>query len=143
MSTTQYRWLAGLWTVAILVACSVPATTLSSVGPALSYDKIAHVVLFAVFGGLWMRALSPPHEGTARRNGLLLLLVGSVFAVLTEAYQHLLPIRRHGDPFDALADGVGIVVGVGFYVLYVRRRNERTRRPEASPNPKADPEGSG
>lgn len=121
LSTTQYRWLALLWTGGIVIACSIPAASLSPIKPALSADKVAHFGLFAVFGGLWMRVLCPPGSAASLcRCSLRLLGWGSLFAVGTEVYQHLLPIQRRGDPYDALADGGGLLGAVAVYALLAR-----------------------
>jgi len=124
LSITHYRWLAVLWTGGIIAACSIPATTLSPVEPALSADKAIHVGLFAVFGVLWMRVSCPPSVGMSQSHlwwkGLWLLMGGGLFAVGTEVYQHLLPIQRIGDPYDALADGGGLLLAVVGYVLISR-----------------------
>jgi len=129
LSTTHYRWLAGLWTVAILVGFSLPAASLSPVSAALSFDKVIHFGLFAVFGGLWMRGLCPPDEeagwGQFRRRGLQLLGGGVLFAGGSEVYQHLMPIRRMADPYDALADVAGLLVGLLFYATYMARVRAR------------------
>lgn len=116
-----YWWAAVLWTIGILVGCSIPPSTLSPVGPALSFDKLIHFGLFAVFGVLWMGVLCPLRGTTGRRlwrQGAVLSLVGVLFAGGTEVYQHVLPIKRMGDPYDALADSVGVVAGVATYVMY-------------------------
>lgn len=124
LSTTHYRWLAVLWTGGIIAACSIPAPSLSPIESALSADKAIHVGLFFVFGVLWMRALGPPSAEMSpshlRRKGLWLLVWGGLFAVGTEVYQHLLPIQRMGDPYDALADGSGLLLAVVGYVLSTR-----------------------
>jgi len=125
LTTVQYRWLAVLWTLGIVVACSIPAASLSPIKPALSADKVIHFGLFAGFGLLWMRALCPPDAATSlRRHSLRLLGWGSLFAIGTEVYQHLMPLQRRGDPYDALADGSGLLVAVGLYALVVRGRTE-------------------
>lgn len=128
LSTVHYRWLAVAWTLGILIACSVPSTTLPSVDPALGVDKIVHVGLFAVFGALWMRSLCPPTTPTTmsclRRHGAFLVALGGAFAVTTEVYQHLLPIRRLGDPYDAAANGLGLAGSLLAYVLYTHRRDK-------------------
>jgi hypothetical protein len=127
LTTTQYRRLAVLWTLGIVAACSIPATSLSPIKPALSADKAIHFGLFAGFGLLWMRGLCPPGAcASLRRHSLRLLGWGSLFAVGTEVYQHLMPIQRRGDPYDALADGGGLLVAVGLYALVVRRRADQT-----------------
>jgi len=124
LSTTHYRWLAVLWTGAIVLAFSLPAASFDGVQPAVGADKVVHLVLFAVFGGLWMRALCPPDPGTnwarVRRRGGRLLLVGVLFGVGSEVYQWVLPLRRMADPYDALADVLGLLFGILLYGAYVR-----------------------
>jgi len=124
LSATHYRWLAWFWTAGIVAACSIPAATLSPIGPALSADKAIHLGLFAIFGVLWMGALCPPASNPSRtclrHHGLRLLGWGGLFAVGTEVYQHVLPLQRVGDPYDALANGSGLVLSVVAYALFVR-----------------------
>lgn len=124
LSTTHYRWLAVLWTGAIVLACSLPAASFAGVQPAVGADKVVHVVLFAVFGGLWMRALCPPGPertwARVRRRGGRLLLLGVLFGVGSEVYQQVLPLQRVADPYDALADVLGLLFGILLYGAYVR-----------------------
>ncbi|MFO8100517.1 MAG: VanZ family protein [Salinibacter sp.] len=132
VTTAHYRTAAALWTAGIVAACLIPASTLSSVQPAVGIDKLVHVVLFAGFGGLWMRALCPPGwadpaAGPPRRT-LGVLAVGVVMAVGTEFLQHLAPIRRMGDPFDVIANLVGLLGAVAGYELY-RRQHKTTDSP--------------
>jgi hypothetical protein len=125
LSTTHYRWLAALWTVAILVGVSLPAASLSPVSAALSFDKAIHFGLFAVFGALWMRGLCPPASRGGwqrfRRRGLQLGGVGVLFAGGSEVYQQLMPIRRMADPYDAVADIAGLLAGILLYAMYMAR----------------------
>jgi hypothetical protein len=123
LSTTHYRWLALLWTGAIVLAFSLPPASFSGVQPAVGADKGVHAVLFAVFGGLWMRVLCPPTSADwarVRRRGGLLLLAGVLFGVGSEVYQQALPFRRVADPYDALADVVGLLFGILLYGAYLR-----------------------
>jgi VanZ family protein len=126
IKTVHYRLLATLWTAGILLAMSIPTGDLSEIQPALGFDKVIHVILFAGFGLLWLRGLCPP--GTEklarcfRRRGGLFFVVGIMFAVGTEVYQYLLPIQRMADPYDVTADLVGFILAfVGYYVYHVRR----------------------
>lgn len=124
--TVHYRLLAALWTVGILLGMAVPAENLPGPQSFLGLDKIVHVALFAGFGGLWLRGLCPPDSGQIqscfRRRGGLFFVVGVFFAVATEIYQHLLPIRRLADPYDVTADLVGFTAAfVGYYAYHVRR----------------------
>jgi len=130
-STTHYRWLAGLWTLGIVVALSLPPSSFSGAQPGVGADKVVHVLLFAGFAGLWMRGLCPPDAGggaQCRLRMIGLLAVGALFAVGSELYQDLLPIRRSGDPYDAVADGAGLLLGVLLYAVWWRIRG-----PSAAP----------
>ena len=102
-------------TVGILALCSIPGASLPR-ARLVSADKLAHVVMFAAFGWAWLRAF-PARTGA-------ILAGGTAFAVLTEAWQHALPIGRTGDPADAVADVVGLVLVVGVWVG-LRRRKQR------------------
>lgn len=121
--TVHYRWAAALWTVGIIIGCSIPPSRLSTVEPALSFDKVAHFGLFAVFAVLWLRGLCPPRLpppwSRFRRQGGIMFVLGALFAGGTELYQQLLPMKRTGDPYDALADGAGLAVGIGIYAIYL------------------------
>ena len=126
MKTAHYRLLAAFWTAGIILAISVPTGDFGGVDPELGVDKIIHVALFAGFGLLWLRGLCPPDEARLatcfRRRGGLFFVAGALFAAGTEVYQHLLPVQRMADPYDATADLVGLtVVFVGYYVYHVRR----------------------
>jgi VanZ family protein len=131
---TSLRWLlrplplAVAWTLALLVALSIPADALPPTNPALSLDKVVHIGLFWVLGILWLRVGLPPHAVHTRKmmRGLLVLGGGTAFAVLTEVYQYLLPVRRHGDPYDALANVIGLLVALLTYAAFLRWRAPRT-----------------
>lgn len=107
MTPAARRYALALgWTLALLVALSLPESTLPS--PPLDTDKLAHLVLFGVFGWLWMRALPQPLP--ARTWWVLTL--GLMFAGLTEVYQGILPWPRTPDLYDALANALGLTAGV-------------------------------
>ena len=136
LTTTQYQWLAVFWTAAILGGLSLPPSSLSPVQTLLSFDKLIHAVLFGVFGLLWMRVLCPPAvagRGTVLRwRGGPLLGVGVLFAGGTEVYQHVIPVRRMSDPYDALADAVGLLIGILLYGLLVRYGDTESSTASAS-----------
>ena len=113
MTRARWRWLAALWTAAIVVACSVPGPSLPP-SPFLSFDKVVHVALFAPFALLWRRAVGP-------RDGAI-LLASAVFAVAIEVWQQLPVIGRSADPADALADVAGAILGLALARLVDRRQ---------------------
>lgn len=104
-----------LWTLAILAACSIPGSDLPDPGiPSL--DKAVHLGIFFGFGILWMRAL----DGRVRRRAGWVLAGGFAYAVFTEFWQGWLPFDRSPDPADALANALGVVLGVLAYRMWLR-----------------------
>lgn len=91
-----------LATLAHVVALYTPGSP--ELDTARGVDKLAHVMLFAVPAALaWLVG------GRARRWGPF-LLVGH--AVVSEMVQARFVANRAGDPLDALADVVGVALGV-------------------------------
>lgn len=108
--------LAVAWTVALVLGLSLPGETLPE-AVLLSFDKLLHFVAFFVLALLWLRAY-PARAGRILAAGLL-------FAPLSEVYQHLMPIGRMFSPLDALADVVGLAVGLGVGAWWQRQRTVR------------------
>lgn len=126
--TRHYLIAAAIWTAGIITALTIPSPGLPKIDPSLTLDKVAHVILFAGLAIFWMRALRPDDQGsnTERwrvpwRQTLVVLGGGIAFAVASEFYQKLLPFKRTADPYDAVADGVGLVLGLVAYLLYRHR----------------------
>jgi VanZ family protein len=76
-------------------------------------DKLVHGLLFAVLAVTGRLARVPLRP-------LLMGLVG--YAGLSEVLQAVLPIGRDGDARDALADVLGVVVGLAAIGLATRSR---------------------
>ena len=98
----------------MLAACTVPASSLSppSFLP-FSFDKWVHAGMFLVFGALWMRAR--PDQPWA------VFAAGVAFGIGIEIWQGLLPLDRMPEALDAVADTVGLVVGIPIGRVFVRR----------------------
>ena len=116
---TRIHLVAIVWTLGILAACSIPGQDLPEID-FFSFDKIAHFTVFAGFGWLWMWALQGP---LPHRTGYV-LGAGLAYAALTELYQGLLPYDRTPDPYDALANALGLLAAVLLYRLLKRERVE-------------------
>ena len=104
--------LAIIWTLAILAACSLPGNELPKINFDLfEPDKIAHFILFFLFGLLWLEAASEN-----KKNWRILIAVfGILYAILTELYQSALPLGRTADPMDSLANLIGLFTAMGSY----------------------------
>jgi VanZ family protein len=109
-----WKLLALAGTFVLLALCLCPSSWLpvtehaSSIG--LPTDKVAHVALFAQFTALWTMAGPRGRAGWRWRGAVL--AAGLALAVATEAAQGLPLIARDPDPYDALADSVGALVGI-------------------------------
>ena len=97
-----------LWRIGFVLACLIHLYGLYSprqAGPdtGIPYaDKVAHLVLFGSVAFLGLRVGVPARW---------LLPVLAANAVVSELVQHFLLAQRSGDPFDSLADLVGLGVG--------------------------------
>ena len=108
------RGLAVTWTLAITVACLLPSQDLPELRfLPFSPDKFVHVGMFVGFGALWL-AVAP-------RRAVAVAVAGVALGVGIEGLQGLLPVNRSPDPLDALADVVGLALGIGL-ARYVARR---------------------
>ena len=86
----------------VLYAPSPPATP----GAGAGVDKVVHAVVFAVLVFTGLRA-------GLRASWFVPVVVAH--ALISEIVQEALLAERHGDPWDALADAVGITLGVVAY----------------------------
>jgi len=94
-----------------LVMFLVPGDDLSPNAP---NDKVTHLLIFAVL------ALSGRWAGVP----VLPLLVGlTAYAAATELLQGLLPINRHADPRDVVADVAGVLFGLAVSWALAQRRS--------------------
>ena len=108
--------LAVVWTLVILVLCWTPADWLpveetGGQGWGLPHkDKLVHAGIFFIFSVLWLAA-------TGEKRGRFAWVAGAgiALAVVTELGQNLPFLRRDGEVADALADGVGVLVGLWLF----------------------------
>lgn len=101
------------WALLILALCSIPGTSIPDY-TLFSFDKLGHFGMFFIGALLWLRAW-PERPGWVFAAGL-------AFSVGTELYQGLVPfLGRNADPFDVLADVVGLVAGLSL-ALWLRRK---------------------
>ncbi|MDX1419966.1 MAG: teicoplanin resistance protein VanZ [Rubricoccaceae bacterium] len=106
------RPLALLWTLAIVAGLSLPGDALPE--PLwISQDKLIHVGAFLGFGGLWLWAA--PHAW--RR----VLVAGVLFAVVSEGYQHVMPIHRQFSLADIAANLLGLGLAVAVWPRFRRK----------------------
>ena len=96
---------ATAWTAVVVVLCLIPGSGLPEIDAPVSTDKWVHVAMFVGVGGLW--SLAHPRRPWA------VLGLGSALGAAIEVAQHAMGWGRSGDPWDVVADVVGLALGVG------------------------------
>jgi hypothetical protein len=102
-----------LWLVVFVVVVGIHVAALywprvSVEGPVAWTDKVVHVLLFALPAAAGLLAGVRP---------AYLLLPLALHAPVSEALQHFVLPNRSGDPWDAVADLTGVVVGATAVVV--------------------------
>lgn len=100
------RFSAPAWTAIIVLMCAVPGNELPAVD-VVAADKLVHLAVFFVLAVLWSIRDRPAT--------VALLIAGGVsLAVFTELMQGYLIPGRAADPFDVVADVVGLMCGTAW-----------------------------
>ncbi|NND78499.1 MAG: VanZ family protein [Maribacter sp.] len=77
-------------------------------------DKVVHFTFYfvaAVLGSLFLNEISG--EGPKRIKSLKILALSLIFfGIIIEVIQEIHTVYRSGDVFDALANGLGVIVGI-------------------------------
>jgi VanZ family protein len=114
---TERRRIALAWAPAVVYMAAIfAASSVSVETPLVSrfplQDKGLHALEFAVLGFLLAHATLRTWPGHAWwRVAALAVVLGVAWGVLDELHQALVP-GRHADLLDAVADAVGVVIGV-------------------------------
>lgn len=82
-----------------------------------SFDKVVHLVEYAVLAFLIARALR--HAPTLRWPVPAAILLSTLYGVSDEIHQSFVP-GRVADPYDAIADAVGSLLGAAAFSFHSR-----------------------
>lgn len=123
------------WTLLVIISLSLPGSSVPS-ADLLQYDKVLHAALFGVGVFLWLRV--PAESNVAR---WIIVLAALAFAPASELYQELLGTGRAADPWDAVADVIGVVIGASMWLAL--RRSGSISPDEPSKDDGSDGESGG
>jgi VanZ family protein len=112
-ATVASPWLLSIYWIILYTLTHVPVPS----GPPGS-DKLLHIAAYFVLAFLFSMVLYTRSVPTKR---LIITTIVSLcaFAIFDEVTQEL--VNRHCDPLDALADSVGIVLGITAFLWLARR----------------------
>ncbi len=104
----EHKYLAFTITLIIFLLCTIPSENLPK--NENFNDKTAHFVVFAGWAFCWQFAF---------KNYSKTLILGILYGILIEFWQGSLPVSFHRsfDWYDALADGVGVIIGLAIYFI--------------------------
>jgi len=112
-------WAPALFCAGLIFYLS-SQSNLAAVGYFPFSDKVAHFLLFAVFG--MALAWGGKHISPIRLHAGLVLL-GIVYGGLDELHQSFVPLR-HPSAGDLVADALGVLVGYVLTAALLRARNK-------------------
>ena len=103
-----------LWTLLIFIGCLTPGKELPQVDVPF-FDKWTHLVLFGVFTLLWLCA----KPVITTRSLVRMFFIAIALGVVIELLQGWLTfLGRSAEVMDAVADGVGGLLGIGLFCLF-------------------------
>lgn len=113
LSFLSSKYTAIFWSVLIFILCTMPSHTLPTEQP---NDKISHFIAFAGFTFFWFFQSS---------RYWLIIWIAAIYGIVIEFWQGSLPehFHRSFDWYDAIADGVGGVIGLPIYLIFRRLSN--------------------
>ncbi len=92
----------------------------------LTPDKIVHLILFAVlsFLSLWgyRKILFDPNYKDRKKIIITISLISIAYGGLTELMQKYVFINRYGSIFDFIADTIGCILGIIFFLFIVQKK---------------------
>jgi VanZ family protein len=98
--------LAIIWTIIILVGCTMPGRDLPPITVFAHFDKVVHFIFFLVFFVLWFCA-----SYLFRYKALFITLIACLLGFSIEFYQLHFVTGRSFDVWDGMADTIGAMGG--------------------------------
>jgi VanZ family protein len=120
--TTSY--LAVIWSFIILIIVFIPGDKIPNHGDwmdVFQVDKAIHFLLFAPFSFLWLLKYHIA-DTLSSKVTYVILTIGVILAIVTEVVQFYYINGRNGNIADALADIIGIFIGLLVFKIFKRRK---------------------
>jgi VanZ family protein len=110
-----FWFLAVGWAITISLLSSIPGPSMPKVD-VLRYDKVVHALVYAVLGGLCFAAIR--QTWTLTKPRVIAVAAGCVLLYgLTDEFHQLFVPGRSADLYDALADGIGGLLGASLAAI--------------------------
>jgi len=113
-TSKQALTIALLWMLAILLLTGLPGNSFPKVSKWMDVfqpDKLIHIAMFFPFAWFWLIYFYKIKTQKVRAL-FIISFFGIVYASLTEVLQHYVFIGRNANIPDAIADIIGVLIGV-------------------------------
>ena len=113
-SSKQALLVAIIWSVVILLLTGLPGNSFPKVSQwmdVLQPDKLVHIGMFFPFVLFWQAYIFYKNIAVVKS----IMIVGGfgiIYAILTEVLQHYVFIGRNANYPDAIADIIGVILGL-------------------------------
>ncbi|MFS4466927.1 VanZ family protein [Maribacter sp. 2210JD10-5] len=84
-------------------------------------DKLVHFTFYFVMAILWVFVLGGHKKKNLLRPLILAFLFSAIYGIFIEVLQVTLTENRHGDIWDAVANSLGALIGIGAIGIYIFR----------------------
>jgi VanZ family protein len=113
----------GLYWIALFIATSIPTEYIPAVGVS---DKLNHFFAYLVLSVLLYLTFIFQEKAPLLREypATFTLLIGSVYGIIDELHQLLIP-GRHAEVLDWIADFLGVIAGILIVKLLFLRINNK------------------
>ena len=92
--------------------------------PGSFFDKVAHLLEFAALAFLLSLGYFTSLRSSLKTKVLLIFVSGLILGALDEIHQSFVP-GRQSDPWDVIADILGIALGIFLYWYLAEKRKSR------------------
>lgn len=92
----------------------MPTSGLPKVGIS-QFDKVVHISIFVILSILWQFYFFKRGVENSRKFVFIFLLSMLVYGILIEVFQELFTVSRTADPFDVLANMIGVAIGIAIF----------------------------
>lgn len=117
-------FLAIGWTFVILFLTGMPGDSFPKTSQWLDLfqvDKLIHLGMFIPFTIFWLFLLEL-HNISNNNAAIIISFFGIIYGILTEVLQHYIFIGRSANVPDAIADAIGVVLGVFVFRIIQSQR---------------------
>lgn len=120
-----------LWSLVVLGLYAVPGQDLEAMSfwQALSLDKLAHLVVFAILTLAMAVGFRKQQkfQGLNERAFLYAILLGVIYGGVLELIQGATFEDRHTDVYDFVANAFGAILGIVIFRIIYGRKLSQTR----------------